>query len=255
MRTHLRAEAEWLRRRRSARQRIDADVVRIGPSQPKRAEQVSQEIFREIVRSGWPVGELLGSQADLMARYDVSRAVLRESVRLLEHHQIARTRRGPGGGLLVAEPGVGAITDSIALYLERRGIRATHLAEMRSGIELACVDLVTEHIDDDGAWSIESALAAERTASVDEFSPIAHDLHVVIANLTRNRVLALMVQVLARLSLLHQRGRGAVRTVAPVVREVVAAHEEIVEAIVSGDSELARFRMRRHLEAMLPWLR
>jgi len=255
MRRHLHAEADWLRRRRTARQRIDADLVHIGPSQPKRAEQISQEIFREIARSGWPVGELLGSEADLMARYDVSRAVLRESVRLLEHHQIAKMRRGPGGGLFVTEPGVGAITDSVALYLERRGIEAVQLAEMRRGIELACVELATNRMDDDAIMSITAALAAERTAADHEFSPTAHDLHVVIGNLTQNRVLALMVQVLARLSMLHQRGPADVGPAPPVMREVVATHEKIVEAIVSGDAELARFRMRRHLDAMLPWLR
>ena len=255
MRRHLEAEADWLRRRRNARQQLDAELVRIGPPRPKWAEQVSQEIFREIARAGWPVGEPLGSQADLMARYDVSRAVLREAVRLLEHHQIARVRRGPGGGLFVTEPGVGAITDAVALYLERRGIQAVHLAEIRSGIELACVDLAMQRLDDDGIRSIEASLEAERTADVEAFSPVAHDLHVVIADVSGNRALTLMVQVLARLSLLHQRARPGVRAIEPVFREVATVHERIVAAVVSGDAELARTRMRRHLEAMVPWLR
>jgi len=130
-----------------------------------------------------------------------------------------------------------------------------HLAEIRSGIELACVDLAMQRLDDDGIRSIEASLEAERTADVEAFSPVAHDLHVVIADVSGNRALTLMVQVLARLSLLHQRARPGVRAVEPVFREVVTVHERIVEAILSGDAELARTRMRRHLDALLPWLR
>ena len=62
-----------------------------------------------------------------MERYDVSRAVLREAVRVLEHHQVARMRRGPGGGLFVAEPGVEAVTEAVALQIDRLGIGPEHL--------------------------------------------------------------------------------------------------------------------------------
>jgi hypothetical protein len=34
----------------------------------------------------------------------VSRSVLREAVRLLKYHAVATMRRGPGGGLVVAQP-------------------------------------------------------------------------------------------------------------------------------------------------------
>ncbi len=70
---------------------------------------------------GWPVGEVLGSEADLLERYQVSRAVFREAVRLVEHQQVARTRRGPGGGLVITEPTIGAVIDAVVLYLHRVG--------------------------------------------------------------------------------------------------------------------------------------
>ena len=113
---------------------------------------------------GWPVGTLIGSEAELMERYGVSRAVLREAVRLLEHHDIAVMRRGPGGGLFVSEPGLEAVTDAVALYLDRRGMDAAGLVELRSGVELAIVDRVIDGLDDARTDRLAEALEAERAA-------------------------------------------------------------------------------------------
>ena len=42
---------------------------------------------------------MLGAEAELRERYGVSRAVLREAVRILEYHGAVTTKRGPGGGV------------------------------------------------------------------------------------------------------------------------------------------------------------
>ena len=68
----------------------------------KRAEDVARAILQDIVADDLPPGYLLGSQTALIERYGASRAVFREALRLLEHHQIATMRRGPGGGLFVS---------------------------------------------------------------------------------------------------------------------------------------------------------
>ncbi|MGV7767469.1 GntR family transcriptional regulator, partial [Mycobacterium kansasii] len=52
----------------------------------KRAAKIARRIEEDIVRRGWAVGESLGSEAALQQRYGVSRSVLREAVRLVEHH-------------------------------------------------------------------------------------------------------------------------------------------------------------------------
>src|SRR5262245_15204814 len=85
-----------------------------GAGQPigrqKLAAQVAQRIESEIVASDWPVGRVLGSEPELMERYGVSRAVFREAVRLVEHHQVATMRRGRSGGLVVRAPDATAVT-------------------------------------------------------------------------------------------------------------------------------------------------
>ncbi len=254
MRRHLEAEHAWLRRRRSSRQLLDPTGVQLTGGGDKRGEAVAREVFRQVVSDGWPVGTFLGSEPELMERHGVSRAVLREAVRLLEHHDIAAMRRGPGGGLFVSEPGVGTVSDTVALYLDRRGIEAGSLGELRTGVEMAAVDRVMDKLDDDVRTRLRQALEAERASPDQDFVPaVGHDVHAALAHLTHNPVLELVALVLIRLARMHLVNPSGRRSRA-LIAEVTRAHERIVEAIVSEDRELVRHRMRRHLDALRPYM-
>ena len=101
----------------------------------KRAAKVADLMIEDVMSMGWPVGQVLGSEAELLERYQVSRAVFREAVRLVEHQQVARTRRGPGGGLVITEPTVGAVTDAVVLYLHRVDATLDEIFEARIVLE------------------------------------------------------------------------------------------------------------------------
>jgi DNA-binding FadR family transcriptional regulator len=254
MHRHLDAEAAWLRDVGASRQVLDPRRVALTGGGDKRAEVVAREVFAQVVADGWPVGTLVGSEAELIERYDVSRAVLREAVRLLEHHNIAAMRRGPGGGLFVSEPGLEAVTDAVALLLDRRGMGIDSLAEVRTGIELAIVDRVVAELDAGDVTRLHDALDVERSAPEEDLlEVVGHDLHAVLARLTDNPVLELVTLVLIRLTRFHQVDRSGRRPDA-LVDEVTRTHGRIVEAIVARDRDLARHRMRRHLQALAPFL-
>jgi len=63
-------------------------------------------------------------------------------------------------------------------------------------------------------------------------------------------VLELVALALIRLSRLHRVERAAPRTRAQLSAEMYRAHVAIAEAVEAGDRELARHRMRRHLDAI-----
>ena len=181
MRKHLQAEADFFRRRRSTRQLLPDSVVLAQSTQGKGAETVARNITQTIVTEGLQPGQLVGTEPELIEREGVSRALLREAVRLLEHHQIARMRRGPGGGLFVMAPSANAVTEMAAIYLARRGMRLGELAELRTGVEVAITDLAAERIDDDGATGLEEALTREAHATEAERAEAVHDLHAAVA--------------------------------------------------------------------------
>lgn len=56
----------------------------------------AEQIIADVIELGWPVAHVLGSEAELLERCGISRAALREAVRLVEHQRVARMRRGPG---------------------------------------------------------------------------------------------------------------------------------------------------------------
>jgi DNA-binding FadR family transcriptional regulator len=251
MRRHLEAEADYLRQRRSTRQLLPGSAVVLSQSgNGKRAEAVARRITQQVVDDGLQPGQLVGTESELIAREGVSRAVFREAVRLLEHHQIARMRRGPGGGLFVFEPSAAAVSDVAAIYLARRGMRLSDLAEVRTGVEVAIAGLAATRIGPDGAAAIKVALDREAKTPEDDHADAVHDLHVAVAAAAGNRVLELIALVLVRLSLIYQIERLASGAREQISAEVLRAHEGIAAAVEAGDRELAMHRMRRHLDAL-----
>lgn len=256
MRKHLEAEGDFLRHLRSTRELLPDQVVVLSESSNgKRAESVARRITQEIVGSGMQPGRFVGAEKELIESEGVSRAVLREAVRILEHHQIARMRRGPGGGLFVFEPSTSAVTEITAIYLARRGMRLDHLAELRTGVEVALAGLAAARIGADGATRIRAAVSREKTIPDAEQAEAVHDLHAAVAGAAGNRVLELVALVLIRISRLYQVERLAPKALKLINAEVLRAHEKIASAVESGDRDLAAHRMRRHLDALASFMR
>src|SRR5882757_2948248 len=216
----------------------------------------------EVTGGGWAVGSVIGSEAALLDRFEVSRAVLREAVRLLEYHSVARMRRGPGGGLVVAEPDPSASIEAMALYLDFQGIEIDHLRAVREAVELACLDGVAERIGEpDVARRLRAVLHGTEAdnpfgdSAPEHLGELSHLLHVELAELAGNPVLALFLRIL--ITLWARQGEVAVPDGAEPLLEtgggITRAHQGIVDALLVGDGGLARHRMRRHLGVLTEW--
>jgi DNA-binding FadR family transcriptional regulator len=229
-----------------------------GSHTKKLAEQTSEKIEMRIIEMDWPVGKVIGSEADLLAEYEVSRAALREAIRLLEHHNVAYMRRGPGGGLVVAEPDPDAMAHAAAVYLRYRKVTPPDLFETRTALELAAVRHAAENIDEEGIVKLRAALSHESEFLGGESDATIHDFHVVVAGLTGNPALHLFINVLTQLSAARFLGvtamfdKQAARSVSAAreVEEVHRVHQAIADAIIAGDAALAQHRMLRHLNAL-----
>ena len=247
---HLEAMRGFLTERVLNRRLGVADVVSSSNGRGPLAPGIARQIYGEIVAKGWPVGHLLGSEAELLARHSVSRSVLREALRLLEFNGIVTTRRGLGGGIIVSRPDQAATVEAMASFIESRGITPEHLFEVREAIELAAVDLASQHIDVGGRQLLETTLEAERRG---ELRVAGQALHVCIAEITRNRVLHLFLYALTLLAEIHTLERDEINlTNDQALERVQRIHRAIVDAIVAGDVGLARHRMERHLVALVP---
>ena len=163
------------------------------------AASVSAAIEDEIIRLGWPVGAVIGTEADLVDRFGISSPVLRQAAGILESHQVAKMRRGPGGGLVVTVPDERAIGTSVALYLEYLRVDPRLVSEARASVELACVELAAQRVTPEDIPGLREIVAAEPERAVKSDFECLQDLHIAIADLSGNPVLALFLKMLMSL--------------------------------------------------------
>jgi DNA-binding FadR family transcriptional regulator len=221
----------------------------------KLASTIARDIEADIVRRGWPIGESLGSERALQEHFSVSRSVLREAVRLVEHHQVARMRRGPNGGLLVCEPDAGPATRAVVIYLEYLGTTLGDLLNARLVLEPLAASLAAERIDESGIDRLRAVLRAEQQWQPGLPAP-RDEFHIALAEQSKNPVLKLFIDVLMRLTT-----RYALQSQTDSAREAVEAldymhidHSEIVAAVTAGDAARAKTLSERHVEAVTGWL-
>ncbi len=219
------------------------------------ASGIARDIEADIVRRGWATGESLGSEHALQQRFGVSRSVLREAIRLVEHHQVARMRRGPGGGLITCEPDAGPATRAVVIYLEYLDTTLGDLLNARLVLEPLAAALAAERIDEAGIARLRGVLRAEEQwrpglpAPRDEF-------HIALAEQSKNPVLQLFIDILMRLTTryaLQSRTDSATEAV-EAVDHMHIDHSRVVAAVTAGDSARAKTLTERHVEAVTAWL-
>ena len=223
----------------------------------KLAEIVAEQIEDDIVRRGWPVGTVIGSEADLLERYSVSRAVFREAIRIVDHHGVASMRRGPGGGLVVSEPKIEAVVRGMTLLLEYENIDPLHVSEARMALELANVRRAAERVTAEGEARLREALqeevdrikAAHDKPPTDQ--PPALDFHFLLAELSGNPAMRLFIEIV---STTQTRQSPRAQSIEEFASEVHRTHSRIADAVLAGDADTAERRMRRHLESVFAFI-
>lgn len=82
---------------------------------------LATKIQSELEASSLPKGELIGNQADLCHKFQVTPAVLRQAVRILEARDVVTIKRGTGGGVFIKEVSLDTIANYMATLWEIEG--------------------------------------------------------------------------------------------------------------------------------------
>ncbi len=217
---------------------------------PARAQQLATEIEQLIVERRLQAGDRIATMDELREQSGFGRATIGETARLLSERGTVEVRPGRGGGLFVASispvvrlrrtlltvtQGSSTVNDAIAVREALEELIALDAARYRSIEDIAdlraCMKVMAAHGND-----LPSFLAANWS------------LHERIADVTPNE-LARGVYV------------GTIRCVAELAVHAeteekdnadgylasrVAVHDELVEAIVSGDFDRTRAAVEAH---------
>jgi DNA-binding FadR family transcriptional regulator len=219
-----------------------------GPGNGKLAARIARQIEADVLERGWPVGESLGSEGELRQRYPVSRAVLREAVRLVEHHQVAKMRRGAQGGLFITEPDVGPAAQAAVIYLSYVDTRFDEFLQVRQSLEPLAARLAAEYITEDGIARLRAS------ASIDAVEGAGHapEFHSLLAELSGNPALRLFLDVLGRLTLNYGDAilRKDPRSYRRAEKQAKEAHAAIVDAVIAGDASMAERAATEHMKTV-----
>jgi len=211
------------------------------------ADQLYEEIVRQIVHGRLPTGERLPSENQLCEIFKVSRPVVREAIARLQADGLVVTRQGaattvakrPRREFLRLAP-IGEIADLMRCY------------EYRIAVEGEAAFLAGQRCTPEAMAEIDAALAElEGVIARGEVGVEAdRRFHVAIARASQNALFEQSLDALAahifaamtvarNLSLTHSRRRLTL---------VQDEHRRIVEAIRAGEPEEARTLMREHID-------
>lgn len=208
------------------------------------------ESLSEDIRAGRiQTGEKLPTEAEIMARFEVSRTVVREALSRLQASGLVETRHGigtfvnppqTGGNFRLASEDLATVADVIAVL------------ELRISLETEAAGLAAQRRTAAHLEAMETALAAFRQ-SVEQASdavPADFQFHMEVARATGNQHFADLMTYLGAMIIPRTRVNTAQQ--APegrlsYLQRVNGEHESILVAIRNQDVDAARAAMRTHL--------
>lgn len=220
----------------------------------KRSEVVARQIVQRIVDEGLDPGTKLPAETVMSTELQVGRATLREALRILEVHGLITIRPGPGGGPVIAGAQSKDFGRSAALFFQLRGATYRELAEARYVLEPLTARLAAERQDAGDLARLEAAIDNAKAASVEDdqqWAGSSTDFHDVVAGMSGNRILDLFGEAIKELW--FERIVGVVFP-SDTRQQVRHDHEEIADAIASGDAARAERAMQAHMAEFLDYV-
>ena len=203
---------------------------------------VVNHLRREIHLGSYPPGEKLPPERTLAPQLGVSRATLREAIRVLEAEGYVTTRRGASGGVTVKEQTLSRV--ELRRRARRQGGKIEALLEFRRINEQLAAERAATRIGADGLSALEQTIEALRASSdLGGFRQADSAFHLQVAAAAEFDVLREAVEeARARMFL-------PIDVLDPelVRRSTAKGHERILAALRDGDSAAAGRAMAAHI--------
>lgn len=211
------------------------------------SDTVYQRIYERISANDWPKGTRLPTEIELAEQFGVSRTVIREALLRLRVDGLIASRQGSGTHV------IGAPSQRVIDFAEPGSVADLQRCyEFRVGVEGEAAYLAATRRSRDRVAEIEAALEAMERCVVEDRLGAEEDIafHLAVARATENdyyqRTIASVTQAI-------RVGMSIAATLShrpPPQRLGIAMgeHGSVLDAIRASDPDLARARMRAHIE-------
>ncbi len=221
--------------------------------QPRRAyEEVVRQLQEAIVRGDLAPGNRLPSERELMTVFRVSRATVREALRVLERTGLITVRPGLGGAV-VAEFSLASVEAPLELLLQLNQVTPAEMVEFRHAMETAAARWAAIRADEADLNRMRAAIrcSEESRGDWDRWHSADLQFHTALADASKNSVNRIVMKVLR--GVLYGEISSAFRELPDERRgaeevSMLADHRAILQAIERRDPDGATHAMRAHVE-------
>jgi DNA-binding FadR family transcriptional regulator len=221
----------------------------------KAYEEVAARLREEIQDRVLPTGARLPNEVVLAEQFGVSRATLREALRLLAAQNLIRTAKGAGGGSYVTVPSADNLSESLrsglGLLTAAEDVTLEELLEVRELLEVPAAEIAARRRADEHVDRLRAAIPGEplRLGTQEQFVYNA-DFHSIVIEACGNTLLTIAAQPIFAVLQTHLARSRLGRKFHIAINE---HHREIADAIDAGNERDARDQMYEHLEFLRPY--
>ncbi len=209
-----------------------------------KSEKVSDKIIaqiRDAILSGQlKPGDKLASEKELMGQFEVSKATMREALRVLEVIGLIEIRKGTAGGAFVAEVDMKTTIHGIINFLHFQTVSIAEITMLRYLIEPTVAQIAATKRTKKDILKLEQVIGKKTTSSDTEISKEI-SFHRYLARMTENTVLTLVIDMVDNLLKSMKTNLGLPPDFYAHVHD---AHELILECLIQKDGLAAKIAMR-----------
>jgi GntR family transcriptional repressor for pyruvate dehydrogenase complex len=210
------------------------------------AVRVARKLVGEIRRRRLRPGTQLVSEHRMVEKFGVARATVREALRFLELQGALRIRAGPGGGPVVSVPGAGHLASVLSLHLQFADASFRSVVDARRAIYPVLASQAAENANSQDIATLQESISRMHACVHDSelYREETRCFMSLVATASGNRVLALVVSALHRMS----EGTG-VAWDEKQRQSALRRNEKVFRAIERGEPDEARSIMEKSLAA------
>jgi DNA-binding FadR family transcriptional regulator len=214
-------------------------------------EQIADSL-EEMIFEGGVDDMRLPTEADLTEKYDVSRSVIREALKILNERGLVSMRAGDGSYVNI--PKAAAISRVLGRVMRFNRISDDKITEVRMLLETKTAEEAARNATDEDIALLEELNRQMELHHDDLETRVAKDceFHTAIARMSRNELFEFMVESIAELLKGYIKERIALE--AGGSEGGIRDHKGIIKAIKSHDSKKVKLLMKKHIETSFYFL-
>jgi GntR family transcriptional repressor for pyruvate dehydrogenase complex len=222
------------------------------PAQRDKPKQIADELRRDILDGALDEGDSLGTEAELIQRFGVSRPTLREALKMLEAEGLISILRGVLGGVAVHRPDSRMTARAAALVLQSRSVDLADVFDASAIIEPAAARSVALSRGRSRAAKRFREIIAREKRSVDDvvaFTNAQVAFHEEIVAHAGNRTLMIVSEMLNEVIaraiedvIVQTQNQGVTAR-----RSAIRAHEILTQLVEGGEGDAAQAHWTSHM--------